>query len=171
MPELIYLWFSFILGQVQRSNPVWTWTGPPEPVQARSVQGSVIWPNLNLRSVQGSQKLPKNQTELDFGSTTPNSVQSWILNSVSSPKSVHRWILNSPRAHPTSVQSNYWWAHWSVHSWLFSSYVIACNTKIFTEGSVKLFLEVVWQYEGLPYKVISDQGPRFAFTKKLNCLL
>ena len=62
--------YSRFLRQVQHLNLIWTWTGPPKCVQAHSAQGSAIWLNLNLRSVQGSQFLPKNWTDLDFGSTT-----------------------------------------------------------------------------------------------------
>jgi len=49
----------------------------------------------------------------------------------------------------------------------------ACNTQITTQGVARLFLDMVWHYEGLLQQVISDRGPQFAaaFMKELNYLL
>jgi hypothetical protein len=52
-------------------------------------------------------------------------------------------------------------------------YTTPCNKTINSEGTARLFKDVVWRYEGLPETVISDRGPQFVseFTRELYKLL
>lgn len=52
-------------------------------------------------------------------------------------------------------------------------YTAPCNKTINSEGTARLFKDVVWRYEGLPETTISDRGPQFVseFTKELYKLL
>ena len=46
-------------------------------------------------------------------------------------------------------------------------------TSITTAGTARLFIQHVWRYHGLPWRVMSDRGPQFVadFTKELYQLL
>jgi hypothetical protein len=52
-------------------------------------------------------------------------------------------------------------------------YTAPCNKALNSEGTARLFKDVVWRYEGLPETVISDRGPQFVseFTRELYKLL
>lgn len=52
-------------------------------------------------------------------------------------------------------------------------YLLPCNDTITAEGVACLFQWEIWPHEGLPEKVISDQGPQFMaqFTQELYKLL